>query len=249
MKNNFTAYCHISPNGKKYVGITSQSVLKRWRDGYAFNAHLQSAIDLYGWDNFQHLILAQNLSKEWACAIEQIFIRDWKLQDREFGYNISYGGEGGPLSEETKHKIGIAQRGVKEVVPVSDALREKRRQARLGYVIPVETREKISRANTGRHHTEEAREKMRQASLGRFSGKCNPMYGKHHTEVSNEKNRQAHLGKPSPMRGKHHTDGAKELLSIQHAGRVWVTNGIKTRQVHKSELNGYLSAGYRLGRK
>lgn len=117
MENNFTVYCHISPSGKRYVGITCKRTLLRWRkdgSGYFSSPHISRAIKKYGWDNFQHIIIAENLSKEWACKIEIDLIRDWKLQDPAFGYNISYGGEVHQLSDATKKKISITKTGRKD---------------------------------------------------------------------------------------------------------------------------------------
>ena len=77
MENNFTVYCHISPNGKKYVGITAQEPEVRWNNGLGYkhrNPHFWRAIQKYGWNNIEHIVLANNLSKVWACQLEQIFI-------------------------------------------------------------------------------------------------------------------------------------------------------------------------------
>lgn len=33
---NFTVYKHTSPSNKVYIGITSQSVIKRWGSGHGY---------------------------------------------------------------------------------------------------------------------------------------------------------------------------------------------------------------------
>ena len=60
----FTVYMHVSPNGKRYIGITSQEPKLRWAggSGYSDNKHFKSAIDKYGWNNFEHIIVASGLS-------------------------------------------------------------------------------------------------------------------------------------------------------------------------------------------
>ena len=53
-ENNYTVYMHISPSNKRYIGITSKSVNKRWNNGlgYIKNDHFWRAIQKYGWNNF-----------------------------------------------------------------------------------------------------------------------------------------------------------------------------------------------------
>ena len=64
--NNYMVYRHTAPNGKMYVGITSQGSIRRWRNGngYSHNKHFDSAIRKYGWNNFKHEILLDNLTSE-----------------------------------------------------------------------------------------------------------------------------------------------------------------------------------------
>ena len=47
----------------------------------------------YGWDNFDHIIFADNLSKLSAHHIERSLIVLWMSNKRQFGYNLSTGGE------------------------------------------------------------------------------------------------------------------------------------------------------------
>lgn len=37
---DYTVYMHVFPNGKKYVGITSQDVSRRWRDGKGYEGQV-----------------------------------------------------------------------------------------------------------------------------------------------------------------------------------------------------------------
>ena len=57
-------------NNKVYIGITSQIPERRWGSNgcnYKSSPHFYSAIQKYGWDNFEHNILFTNLTKEKAC--------------------------------------------------------------------------------------------------------------------------------------------------------------------------------------
>lgn len=96
MENTFTVYCHINKiNGKRYIGITSKKPEKRWNNGlgYKKGQYFGKAIQEYGWDNFEHKILLTNLSKEEAQQAEIYFIKKFKSNDENFGYNKTIGGD------------------------------------------------------------------------------------------------------------------------------------------------------------
>lgn len=96
-KNTWKVYVHTNKlNGKKYVGITSRDVNVRWKDGkgYKENTHLDSAIKKYGWDNFDHDVIYDNLSEYEAKSKEAELILLWGTNDRRIGYNMTLGGEG-----------------------------------------------------------------------------------------------------------------------------------------------------------
>jgi predicted GIY-YIG superfamily endonuclease len=94
---SYCVYKHTFPNGKVYIGITGQSPEKRWRHGFGYthNSHLKYAIAKYGWENVKHEILFDGLTKEDACRREIELIAEHKSNQREFGYNMSTGGEQG----------------------------------------------------------------------------------------------------------------------------------------------------------
>lgn len=131
MNDNYKVYMHIFPNGKKYIGITSQSLKDRFDGGYGYQTPImRNAIRKYGWENVIHELLYDNLSKEEAYKKEIELIEQHKTTNFEYGYNISKGGEGSngcipsketrgkmsnshkgkQLSEETKEKIGNRHR-------------------------------------------------------------------------------------------------------------------------------------------
>ena len=109
--DNYTVYIHKNKiNGKIYVGQTCQDPKKRWDcgRGYETSPKFFNAILKYGWDNFEHIILYQNLSQNEANQIEIQLIKQYKTQDENFGYNITSGGNNYQHREETKKKIGRA---------------------------------------------------------------------------------------------------------------------------------------------
>ena len=95
-KHNWCVYIHTNKiNNKVYVGITCKSPKDRWRSGanYKHNVYFNNSIMKYGWNNFEHIIFAENLSKPAAHQIERSLIALWKSNKRQFGYNLSSGGE------------------------------------------------------------------------------------------------------------------------------------------------------------
>ena len=64
--DNYTVYMHISPSGKKYIGITGQSIERRWGNGTGYKncISFNRAIEKYGWNNIKHIILYSGLSKK-----------------------------------------------------------------------------------------------------------------------------------------------------------------------------------------
>ena len=124
MEMNYKVYVHINKvNGKRYYGITCQKVNKRWQNGYGYkfwidkkgkehgNEHFWNSICKYGWDNFEHIVIARGLTEEEAKWLEIELIREWDTTNRDKGYNITKGGESNKLTEETRKKISESHKG------------------------------------------------------------------------------------------------------------------------------------------
>ena len=142
-------------NGKIYIGITSRKPEERWGSNgcnYKTSPHFYSAIQKYGWDNFEHNILFTNLTKEQACLKEQELIKEFNSMNREYGYNSTSGGEIFTMNEETKQKISQSMMGNKNG---------------LGHVCTEEKKQKISEAQKGRKFTEEHKQKLSNAAKNR----------------------------------------------------------------------------------
>lgn len=114
----YCVYVHTNKiNGKKYVGQTCRIPKKRWANGYGYknNKYFNNAISKYGWDNFEHKIIASNLTKDEANNFEILLIEKLDTTNRNKGYNITKGGEGARgrhTTEETKQKISESKIGV-----------------------------------------------------------------------------------------------------------------------------------------
>ena len=93
----YLIYRHISPIGKSYIGITKQDTARRWQNGKGYNTQKKfwNAIQKYGWENFSHEILAENLTEEEACSMEIKYIEKYKSTNSKYGYNVAVGGTTG----------------------------------------------------------------------------------------------------------------------------------------------------------
>ena len=71
---NYCVYEHINKiNGKRYIGIT-RNTKRRWASngkGYIGNKEFYSDIVKYGWDNFEHNVLIDNLNIKDAAKLEE----------------------------------------------------------------------------------------------------------------------------------------------------------------------------------
>lgn len=157
MDNCYTVYVHISPSGKRYYGLTCQQVKKRWLNGmgYIKNEHFYRAIQKYGWDAFKHEIVAEGLTREEACALEESLIAEHHTQDYRFGYNISAGGEANRLAQSSKDKISEANKGKVR----TEEMKRKMSEMRMGHpsllkggTLSEEHKKKISESLRGKPH-------------------------------------------------------------------------------------------------
>lgn len=97
-------------NGKSYIGFdacwpTRQKDHKRIY--CKKNNKFYAAIRKHGWDNFKWEVLYQSVDKEYTHKVmEEYFIRDHNTYcDTGHGYNMSFGGDGGNRSIQTRDKM------------------------------------------------------------------------------------------------------------------------------------------------
>ena len=105
-QQNWCVYMHTNTkNGKRYIGISS-NVKKRWAgNGSAYYDQVFGlAIQKHGWNSFSHEIIYDNLSKECACQKERELINKYQTYKKEFGYNISLGGDSGSYGAYDKEQ-------------------------------------------------------------------------------------------------------------------------------------------------
>lgn len=103
----YTIYKHTNIiNNKSYIGQTCQDVEKRWGNGSGYKTCpiFYQAILKYGWDNFTHEILEENLTEDKVDEREIYWINFYNSQKE--GYNFSSGGSGNHnFSEQHKQNI------------------------------------------------------------------------------------------------------------------------------------------------
>lgn len=225
----YCVYKHTSPNGKSYIGMTKQTPEKRWQNGlgYRNQTRFYRAILKYGWENFTHEILANELSLSEAENLEKQLIAKHKSSDKRFGYNVESGGN---------CKKGISKESLEKM---------KRSMASPSY------KEKILAANARRWETPGAREHMREL----FSGERNPMYGRKMSEehkrklleASKNAVRKPKYGEDNNMYGKHHSEETKRKISESRLGsknwRAKTVLCVETGDVYGSVKDAFRETG------
>ncbi len=161
-------YIHTNMiNGKKYVGQTiyGDNPNRRWQNGYGYKpnkehtSYFWNAIKKYGWDNFEHKVVASNLTLEEANRLEELLIEKLMTRNPDKGYNIKYGGHN-------------------KMIPIE--IREKISQSHIGIIPSEETRKKMSESHKGAvpwnkniAMPEEFSSKMRESKIGKCGKDAN----------------------------------------------------------------------------
>lgn len=172
--DTYCVYMHINKiNGKKYIGQTCQNPTRRWGkdgDGYKRSSYFYNAIKKYGWDNFEHEIIASNLTKSEADNFEKLLIDKLDLRNPDNGYNLKEGGSNGRPSEISKQKMKNSHVGK----TLSEEQKRKISESNKGRIPSEESRKKISESHKGKKYSEEAKKKMSNARMGKYAGGDHP---------------------------------------------------------------------------
>lgn len=111
----WNVYMHVSPSGKRYIGITGKDPKIRWGKGgigYKKNQYFWRSIQKYGWDSFKHEVVLINETFKYACLVERCLIKHYKTNNPLYGYNLTSGGDNGcTYSEESRRKISESRKG------------------------------------------------------------------------------------------------------------------------------------------
>lgn len=180
-------YCHINKiNGWKYIG---QTIEEKPEDRYGFKGQKykprngwinpkgfwQAILD-YGWDNFEHIILEQNIPIKELNDREKYWIDFYHtfVEDSNFqgGYNLTSGGDNTAhaVSEETRQRLREANLGKKASEETRLKMSENNKGEKnpfWGHTHSEETKKIISEKNKNREVSQELRDKISESLLGR----------------------------------------------------------------------------------
>jgi group I intron endonuclease len=240
-------YCAISPSNKKYYGKTVRSFNKRiWehsrnQGNWAFS----NALRKYGKNSFKWEIiekyefdLVEKLN-EVLNEREKYWIKKDKTNLKEFGYNMTDGGDGTSghhyqFSEEHKKKLSESHKGIllsqehKNNIGISNRGKEKSEEARknmsigkIGIQFSKEHKQHIKESKTGnknpnwgKERSQETKNRIGKSNFGqkRSEETCKKIgISKKEIKISNE-----HKQKISKYRmGKSHSEESKNKMRIK----------------------------------
>lgn len=196
--SEYTVYMHVTPCGKRYIGITRQKVEARWRGGKGYKNCVAfcRAIGKYGWDNIEHLIVAEGLSEREAKELEQKTISEYRSNNKKYGYNCTSGGD-----------------GVHDWVP-TDKQRERNSLSKKELWRNEEYRERQVRERRARGRTEEERNRLRQMTIGNWNDKdMRDRLTAHLQSISN-----------NPELRKRHSEAMKDLWADAEGREAFLKN-------------------------
>ena len=145
-------------NEKLYIGQTTVSVCKRWQrhcwaSEYKKNMPISLAIAKYGKENFAIEIL-DTCNNQVELDEQEIYYAKLYNTFCPNGYNLRAGSGPGSMSEETKRKISLANKGKKR----SEETRRKLSESHKGYKHKESTKQKLSDLNRGKIPPKQVRE-------------------------------------------------------------------------------------------
>lgn len=201
--NPFSVYLITNTITEKwYVGKTGNTVWDRWTDHKSnarrgVNTYLYRSIRKHGEENFRVQTVATIDSEDEANNLERLWILLLKSYDENFGYNLTFGGDGVRVTEATRAKLSRSHTGKK----LSEETRARLSASLKGRKLSPEHVQKISDRCKGVPLSEEHKKKLSEDKQGVYVGENHPMFGKNHSPGSIEKMVQSHLGQPAWNKG------------------------------------------------
>lgn len=204
----YVVYEHVNKiNGKRYIGITCKKPEERWGKngcGYRCSSYFFHAINKYGWDNFDHLILYVDLDENKAKQKEIELIKKHNTTNSKYGYNLTYGGQGNIPNSATRSKMSNSQKRVwltdeyrqrmskirKTICSTDEFKRKASANSKKTWSDPKIREQRIERLRFN-GAKEEFKEKMKAVTIGELNG----FYGKKHSTETKLKMRSKKIGR------------------------------------------------------
>lgn len=200
LEKDYTVYMLVFPNGKRYIGITSRDPHIRWKNGLGYGDTIVGrAIEKYGWDNVKKNKIKHKFTVDEAKEKEKQLIKKYKTLDRNYGYNMTEGGDGSYGYKHTKESKLKMSKNHYNVTGENNPFYHKHHSE--------ETKQRLRELNKGKTIPENVRRKMG------MKGKNHPLYGKHHSEESKIKMSEAQKGPKSHNWGKKFSEETRKKMS------------------------------------
>jgi len=129
MGKTYTIYMHKNKiNSKVYIGQTCTTLKCRFgKNGiyYIGCPAFYRAIQKYGWNNFEHIVLEENISDlEMANNREKYYISLYNSTEGKYGYNIQAGGNEQTLLSKNVYQYSLNGEYIKSYNSIADATRD-----------------------------------------------------------------------------------------------------------------------------
>ena len=234
-------------NNHFYIGKHQCETLE---DGYlGFGVRLKQAIKKYGKENFTREILFIFDNELDMNNKEKELVTESLIADKTC-YNMTLGGEGGPIflgqhhSEETKQLLRD-KRKLQPIYHKTPEQIERERQTRLA-------------KNNGKYFSDETIQKIREAKNKYYLNQPKKIDCQESSDNENKVKRskeELNKSRSEKMMGHEVSEETRKKLSDinkgkcpSNAGKVQVNNGIKNIYIFKEELELYLSQGWVRGK-
>lgn len=216
-------------NGKIYVGQTSRSVDRRWKEHVrcSRNYPLSKAIRKYGEAAFEREEIDSTENRNLADLLERLYILMYYADDKGMGYNLAEGGEG--------------------MVPAPDVLARRNESIRSFWADSDNRRRHSERCKKARPHppvTDETKNKMRLSRLGKklsseHKGKISAGFRKALVD-----NPEIRINMSAAKKGKKFSDEARANMSKARKG---VSLSPEHREaISKAKFGAYLRSNITL---
>lgn len=233
-------------NGKVYIGKKKGPYNKKyWGSGVL----IKEAIKKHGKQNFTLEVLCYCDTQEELNEKERYYISTYNCTERDIGYNLAYGGDGGDtLSLMSKDALRVRN------VRLSNSQK--------GHVVTEEARKKISEAQRKNWATNKQRRSVENASVRRRP-EVRASISKAHKKLWKSKSRRKKASMIAKIRcsnpdymAKQHTTRAtpsykskmSTLMKGKTKGYKFYNNGIIEVRVSPEAGQELLQNGYKLGR-